>query len=672
RVVPGENDFIKTAVDESDEIVLPWEKDIFTIKFAALDYNIPEKNNYAYMLVGVDRDWVYTDASRRMATYTKLQPGAYTFRVKGSNNDGVWNETGRSLEITILPPWWRTNLAYSIYIIFGLGLLTLIWRMQIHRLGVLHKLELEHLTAEKFKEVDHLKSRFFTNISHEFRTPLTLIQGPVQQLLSGRFSGNFKEQYRLILNYTNRLLTLVNQLLDLSKLEAGQLTLKACPVNIVPLLQGLVYSFRSLAEQRRISLSCECTRKVLKVYLDKPQFEQIINNLMSNALKFTPEGGNIVVKLEISAGSKTDDFFRIIVWNTGPGIASDQLGKVFDRFYQAENGKSKSYEGAGIGLALVKELVELHHGRISVHSIPGKETTFMIELLLGRKHLTDEQIVPGHAPETRKDVFPATAAVHDRISFKGRKHTRLLITEDHTDMRTYIANIFRNGYEIFHAGNGLEGLEIARSKQPDLIISDVMMPEMDGIELCRRLKSDQITSHIPVILITARAGQEDKLEGLEIGADDYITKPFDADELFLRVQNLIEQRRRLHQKFISQPGIHPREITVTSIDEKFLQKLFTTIENNISDPDLDMKVLEESMHLSRSSLYRKITVLTGMNPSALIRHIRLQRARKLLEANGGNITEVAISVGFNNVGYFSTCFTQLFGINPSSFVRSLS
>ncbi|MFC2088938.1 two-component regulator propeller domain-containing protein, partial [Calditrichota bacterium] len=675
-VKPGKYSPLNTTISEAKEIMLNYDQSVFSIEFSALDFTIPEKNHYAYKMDGVDPDWVYTDASRRFATYTQLNPGEYIFRVKGTNNDGIWNEEGTSVKIIIIPPWWRTNFAYALYIIFVGMIIWLTFRFQSNRLKMKQQLEMEHLHAEKLEEVDHLKSQFFANISHEFRTPLTLILGPVRLMISGEFKGNFKEQYKIIMRNAERLLHLINQLLDLSKLESGKLKLEAQATDIIKLTNGLVQAFESLAVRKEITLEFNTELKSQEVYIDLDKFEKIINNLLSNAFKFTPEGGKVSVgvmymhppqsplnrgEAMISPFGKGDKggCLQISISNTGQGIPDDQIDKIFDRFYQVNNSYAKDGEGTGIGLALTKELVELHHGKISVESDLDYKTTFIVLLPLGKEHLRENEIIKeteseDRAPETEKQILPEAEIIgiqsesSSRSPVSNLQSPMILIVEDNADLRNYIRSNVEDSYQILEAENGKEGWEMATKEIPDLIISDVMMPEMDGFELCKKLKQDERTSHIPIILLTARAAREDKIEGLETGADDFIPKPFDAEELQIRIKNLINQRKKLREQFSKQNNLVFDQIIPTSADEKFITRIMDIISQHISDSNFNLESLSNEAGMSQMHLYRKIKGLFGLSPAEFVKTIRLKQAAEMLKVKTGNISEVAYEVGFDS------------------------
>jgi DNA-binding response OmpR family regulator/nitrogen-specific signal transduction histidine kinase len=544
---------------------------------------------------------------------------------------------------------------------------------------------LEHLQAEKLQEIDRVKSRFFANISHEFRTPLTLILGPLEKLLAENVQEPVKKQYRLMLRNGRRLLRLINQLLDLARLEAGSMSLKARQENIVQLLKGIVLSFSSLAERKQITLKFHASEESIIVYVDRDKLEKIVSNLLSNAFKFTPEGGKISVQLTVNSDQLTanqlytDHCLLITVEDTGIGIHPDKLEKIFDRFYQADDSYTREQEGSGIGLALTKELVELHHGEIYVISEIGKGSTFIVRLPLGKEHLKQEEVVEEvfsdqfsviseqgvDSPSIQPSIDPSIQA-----QATSDQQPVLLIVEDNADVRAYIRDYLDEDYQIIEAVDGNEGFEEAVRVVPDLIISDVMMPKIDGYELCRKLKTDERTSHIPVILLTARAGGESKVEGLETGADDYIIKPFDARELQVRVKNLIEQRRKLRECFRKEITLQPKAIAITSMDEQFLQKAMAAVEQNLSDAEFSTDEFARQVAMSRSQLHRKLYALTGQSTHEFIRAYRLHRAAQLLQHRAGTVSEICYDVGYNSLSHFAKAFREQFGQSPSEFAAS--
>ena len=673
----GPDSPLENSIEFCDEIILDYEQDVFTFEFAGLEYTNPEKNQYAYIMEGVDPDWVSTDADRRFATYTKLDPGEYTFRVKGSNNDGFWNEAGTSISIIILPPWWKTYWAYAFYFLLFISMIYATWRFQTSRLQLKHQADLDHVQAEKLQEMDQLKSRFFANISHEFRTPLTLILGPINKLIEKFKDNDTNSQLQLISRNASRLHQLVNQLLDISKLEAGKMELKTKYEDIIPLLKGLVLSFVSLAETKKLELHFNSFVKTLHLFVDVDKLGKIINNLLSNAIKFTNEGGKVEADI-----SKKGNSVEIKISDTGVGINQERLTKIFDRFYQVDDNQTREFEGTGIGLSLTKELVELHKGKIIVQSEEGKGTTFIVTFPLGKDHLKANEIVEKNNIEKEhlsklkvNDPQMNNELKVDKVDVDILMSTDkpiLLIVEDNTDVRNYIKGYFETDYLVIESADGREGLEKSLKYIPDIIISDVMMPKMNGFELLDKLKTDEKTNHVPVILLTAKAADQDKIEGLQIGADDYMMKPFDAEELQVRVKNLIKQRQRLREHFLKEGIFDCNDKEITSVDKEFLKKTVKIIENHIADTSFGVDIFAEELFMSRQQLRRKLLSIVGESPSDLTRRIRLTKSAKLIEHNFGNISEIAIEVGFNNPAYFAQCFNKQFGMSPSKYEQELT
>ncbi len=672
---------------------LKHNQNFFSIKFAALDFIDPSKNQYAYMLEGFDEDWIYSN-KRRMANYTNVPPGDYVFRAKGSNNDALWNEEGASLQISIFPPPWKTWWAYLMYVVFIVTIFYFILRYYFKRQQLLHKLALEQVQTEKLEELGQAKSRFFANISHEFRTPLTLILGPLEKLKT-QITGAARSDVEMMQRNARRLQNLINQILSLSKLESGKLKLQAKEQNIVALVNIYMQSFESLAKQKKIDLIYNSVEDDIQVFVDRDKLEKILFNLLSNAFKFTSEGGRIKVEVSSSqstVGSRQSSVHReatedwrlkiadfpgpwmsLSISDTGSGISPDKLPHIFDRFYQANDSYAQDQQGTGIGLALAKELVELHHGNIKVESEVNQGTTFTVFLHLGKTHLKPEEILVGDdsiaEPGQQVIEIADQKILNEDDAETGNAKPLLLIVEDNNDLRSYIRSYLTDDYRISEAIDGEMGLEKSIQKIPDLVISDVMMPKMDGYQLSKQLKTDERTSHIPVILLTAKAAREDKLEGLETGADDFLTKPFDPQELLIRISNLISQREKLKEKYKSRfVFAEPKaEKELLSSDDKFLRKASDFIEQHLSDSDLNVERFAQQMAMSQSQLYRKLKALTDLSPNEMIRSVRLQRAAKLLLNHSGNIAEIAYEVGFSNPSYFSECFQKQFGKLPSEY-----
>lgn len=663
-------------------IRLKHNQSFFSFEFSALDYVNPEKNQFAYMLDGVDEDWTYS-GNRRFANYTDISPGDYIFRVKASNSDGYWNETGTFVRISIAPPPWRSWWAYTLYAISFI-ILIIAWRrydLKRHRLK--QALEIEQLEAVKLKELDSMKSRFFANISHEFRTPLTLILGPLEKLIGTTKDEQCVHDLNMIQRNALRLQRLINQLLNLSKLEAGEMKLIAGERNIVKLVRGYAHSFESLAKQKNIKLVFSSDDERTLIYVDNDKIEKILYNLLSNAFKFTPEGGEITVSVVTHPVKPvykegTEGGVNIIITDTGPGIPPDKVKFIFDRFYQAENVSNGDHEGTGIGLALTQELVKLHRGDIHVNSKPGVGTSFTVTLPKGKAHLKDEEIADSFDQEDLfKEITPEAVFSVKNVQkteqniHKSPDKPQLLIVEDNDDLRSYIRSYLEDDYTVFEAINGALGVELATELVPDLVISDVMMPKMDGYQLSKKLKTDERTCHVPIILLTAKAAKEDKIEGLKTGADDFLTKPFDPSELLVRVRNLIEQRQSLREYYLREIKLSPEpdKPAMVSMDEHFLRRAVEEVEKNMSDEEYSVETFGKNMAMSRMQLHRKITALTGQTASEFIRNLRLLRAAKLIRNNAGTIAEIAYDTGFTTPSYFTECFKKYFGKSPKKYQK---
>ncbi|MEE9572134.1 MAG: ATP-binding protein, partial [Candidatus Neomarinimicrobiota bacterium] len=663
---------LSQSICETEQIDLTYEDYVLSFEFASLDFHVPEKINYLYKMEGFDKDWNQTGASRRYATYTNLDPGDYIFKVKRANINGNWNEAFVSIIINIHPPWWKTIWAYLLYAFLFIGSSLLLWGLQIRRIHIRHDIEMSKFEAKKLHEIDEMKSTFFANISHEFRTPLTLILDPVKELMNTEKDTGKKEELKRVHRNADMLYGLVNQLMDLSKLEAGKMTLKTCEENIVPILKGLVLSFASLAERKNITLKFDSSDEVIVAYIDIEKVEKIVINILSNAFKFTKEGKNINVDIRVR-----EENTEIVISDEGIGISKERLKNIFDRFYQVDSSHTREHEGTGIGLALTKELVELHKGEIGVESEEGKGTTFIVRLPLGRNHLKPEEICEEMRVQEKEIVIPQTAQIIDDDEqgtakldinlIADTEKSLLLIVEDNTDVRNYIKGHLDKVHRIMTAVNGEDGVNKALEHIPDLIVSDVMMPKMDGFELCEKIKTDERTSHIPVILLTAKATGQDKIEGLETGADDYIMKPFDAKELQVRVKNLIEQRKRIVEHYRKKQVFDISDIDAASTDKKFLNRALEVITKHISDEEFNVDIFAKEIALSRVQLHRKLVALIGHPPGDFIRIVRLTKAAKLIRRNFGNISEIALEVGFSNPANFAKAFRVQFGVSPTEF-----
>jgi signal transduction histidine kinase/CheY-like chemotaxis protein/methylphosphotriester-DNA--protein-cysteine methyltransferase len=536
---------------------------------------------------------------------------------------------------------------------------------------IMQKNEQLEQQAEKIQEVDKIKTRFFANISHEFRTPLTLILAPLKKRLKETTNERELQELNLIYQNANRLLQLVNQLLDMARLESRTWSLRASITDLGELAMNIGAAFHSLAETRSITYRIE-SKSPVQAYIDREKLDKILINLVGNAFKFTPPGGSIVVSVEAKAGNEQfpNGYAELKVRDNGIGIAQKDLPRIFERFYQVDATNTRQYEGTGIGLSLVSELVELHKGTIHVKSEIGLGSSFIIHLPLGKDHLSEGEIL-------QSDEYPEGEPLPNVNSRSPEEEEdsskeKVLVVEDNETLRTYLKQIFNRNYRVFTAADGKEGLSVALKEIPELIISDVMMPNKDGIQFCEDIKRNELTSHIPVILLTARTDNDSILEGLHIGADDYIPKPFDIDILEARMQNLIENRKALRKSFAGKLALRPKSPEVVSADDRFLKKVMDTIEKFIGDSSFTVESMSAEIGVSSIQLYRKLKALTDMTPNDFIRNMRLIRASDLLAKKAGNVAEVAYQTGFNNLSYFSKCFREKFGVPPSEFSKTVN
>ncbi|UII19263.1 two-component regulator propeller domain-containing protein [Fulvivirga ligni] len=664
-------------VSEADEIDLDYYENAISFEFSALHFAAPEKNQYAYRLLGYDSDWKYTSAQRRFVNYTNLRHGNYTFEVKASNNDGVWSEEVQTIHIHISPPWWKTIWAVIAYFLISSAVLLLFRHMIIIRTNYLNDIKMERLERENILKMNQSKLKFFTNISHEFRTPLTLIIGPLEKLIASGLGGKYvRDELDVINKNAQRLLRLVNQLLDFRKAESGKLQLKVAEGNIVRFTKEIKLMFEGLAEKLGVSFVFYTNTEDARIWYDRDQFEKVLFNLLSNAFKHVNQGGEVKVGVE-----EYENKVRILVEDNGSGISSEKIHKIFDRFYSDGDDKS----GTGIGLSLSKTLVKKHHGEIEVQSTPGESTVFIVTLKKGKEHFEPKELIDdfkdseyiGHyqsITELETDLIPqGMAPVGEEPEVKAELK-KLLIAEDNEEVRSYVRSMFADKYQVIEAKNGKEALKLAEKEMPDIVVSDVMMPEMDGIALCKTLKRDTNTSHIPIILLTARTSLIYKVEGLESGADDYITKPFNYQVLALKVKNLVATREHIKKHFNDNQtlNIEPKKVTFSSADEIFIEKALESVENNMSNYSYSVEDFGEDVGMSRMQIYRKLKALTGQSANEFIRTMRLKRAAQLLETNDFTVAEVTYQVGFQDLQYFRSCFKKYFGINPSEYGKKQS
>lgn len=693
--------------------VLRFEQRNIRFTYASLFFQEESKTRYAYFLEGYDDQWSKWSLESQK-DYTNLDAGSYLFRVKAKN---IYGDVSREsqFQFEVLPPWYRTWWSYGSYILLAGLLLFLIIRWRSANL-VREKQRLEEVVkartveikaknkqlqdqSEQLKEMDKVKSRFFANISHEFRTPLTLIMGPLEEKLADS-SHDKKQQkeFKMMLRNSRRLLNLVNQLLDLSRFDGGKMELQASVQDIVPFFKGIVNAFDSLALQNGLTLNVHAPERELILLYDAAKLEHAILNLMINAVKYTPSGGKISVNLKRVSGHQVNSQpghqvnsqpglrVEICVRDTGIGIAPGQLDHIFERFYQAEGPNQLENKGSGIGLALTKEIVKLHNGEITVHSELGKGSEFIISLpglpegvmagvpgfraeLESGVQMDDKPDIPTGVRDMLDAITPREEDDEERSESPDSDAGKniILLVEDNADVRSYIRGPLRSLYRVEEAVNGAEGIQKARQIIPDLIISDIMMPGTDGYELCKALKNDVRTSHIPIILLTAKASEESIVEGFETRADDYVTKPFNTKILIARIDSLIDTRRRLQERYQREIMREPAEIQVSSVDREFIKDLQKAVETNLGDPDFTINRLADLLYMSRATLNRKIRALTGEPANRYIQIYRLKRGAQLLKGNFGNVTQVAFEVGFSSAPYFSKRFREIFHQSPQSY-----
>lgn len=659
---------LKQSISETKTIELEHAVNMFSIEFAALSFFHPDKSEYKYKLEGFNKDWLLVTGNQRKVTYTNLDPGEYTFKVLAANNDGVWNNEGASLRIVVLPPFWKTKTAFVLYVLITFGALLISRKLIQERERLKFNLERERHEAQQLHELDMMKLKFFTNVSHEFRTPLSLILAPIEKILLQSTEGDHKSQFLLIQRNAKRLLNLVNQLLDFRRMEFQEVKLNPSEGDVIAFVQETTNSFSDLSDKKHVQLLFSSQVKTLETFFDRDKLEKILFNLLSNAFKFTPENGKVEVQVNTIEDKENKKWLEIKVMDTGIGIPAEKLDRVFDRFFQNDLPSSMVNQGSGIGLSITKEFVKAHGGTISVTSEVNRGSCFTVLLPVQSIHREAEHF-ENLNEVVLQEITEATAAIENSEVQKGEKPV-LLLVEDNDDFRFYLKDNLKQQYSILEATNGKDGLNLAQKHVPDLIVSDVMMPEMNGMELCRLIKNEKNTSHIPVILLTARSAEEQKMEGFDAGADDYVTKPFNFEILQSRIKNLIHQRELFQKDFRKHIEVKASSIAISSLDEKLIENAIRLVEDYISDPDFSVEHLSREMGMSRVNLYKKLLALTGKPPLEFIRTIRLQRAAQLLEKSQLTVAEVAYKVGFNNPKYFARYFKEEYKILPSAYAQS--
>lgn len=660
------------------EISLGYETN-FEIDFAALGFINNGKYQYSYLMKGLSDEWTEF-RENRSTSFSNLSPGLYTFMVRARNNDGVLNETPASIEIRILPPPWKTWWAFCLYALVILGLLLMFMRYNVSWIRVKNQLILERKEKEQIEDLNQMKLGFFTNISHEFKTPLTLILGYLDNL---KTSGNFKQSDTLVNIEKNaqRLLILINQLLEFRKAENGLMKLKTSKGNIVNFLSGIKESFTEFAQMKNVQFELNVSGIIPEIWFDSEKIEKIMYNLLSNAFKFVYPGGKIEINLacremEPSRGSSGQrGYLEIVVKDTGQGMSQEDLKNLFNRFYQESKdiNKTQNAEGSGIGLAYSKKLVELHHGAIMVKSEQGSGSSFIIKLPVGKDHLNDDEIKEELNFQLKMDYQGLSGAIYEEgpgsvpSPVFDENIPILLVVDDNPMICRVLADKFQDEFQIITAGNGIEGLEKARKYVPEAIISDILMPGMDGIEFCQKIKDELLTCHIPVIMLTAKSDDDSQIEGIKTGADAYIAKPYNPEILQATLKNLVNSRKVLRNKFYGKEQFIPSEVVSNKMDEKFLNKLIGMIEDSSDDESIDIADICREVAMSRSALYRKLKALTGNSIQDFIRIVKLRKASAMLIETTLTISEISYQSGFPNTKHFSTSFKKQFGKTPSEY-----
>lgn len=642
-------------VQELKRLDLPSHVNILSVCFAMLDYSTPSLTRYTYKLEGYDEHWKTVNGAVPYVEYTKLAPGRYTLRVEAVSGDGAEASGKLAFGITVRPPWWAAWWAFLAYLLTAAVAACYLNSIVRKRRQAEEALQKEKVEREKIESVNRLKLQFFTNISHDFRTPLTLILSPVDTLLETESDPVKVGNLRIIKQNALRLLRLVNQILDFRKVESQKMKLDPVSGDLVATLRNICLSFSELAQKKKVSLLFEPDEEKLVMSFDADKIDKIFVNLISNAVKFTPENGQVLVSLR----RKDTGEVEVLVADTGIGIPEKDLPYIFERFYQVEEPAGLGPRGTGIGLMIVKEFVELHHGRIEAMSRERQGATFVVTLPAGDG--------AGYDRAEAEDAEEAAPVRTDALPAAGPDFTVLLV-EDNEDMRFYLKAELEKSYRVVAVEDAEHAWKIVNEDMPDLVISDVMLTGMDGVELCRKIKENFVTNHIPVILLTARTAEEHIIEGFGAGADEYIGKPFNLRVLLSRVENMLVQRRRLRDS-LRRDTVDIASVERQSPDELFIRKVIALIEANMSDPDLNIPFLCDKLAVSHVNFYRKVKAITGLNVNAFIREIRLKKAAQLLRVKGISVTDAMYEVGFNHRSYFSMCFREVFGMTPKAYAK---
>ncbi|MEO6520579.1 MAG: two-component regulator propeller domain-containing protein [Mucilaginibacter sp.] len=669
HIVEGNSKYSpQQGIVDLKEITVPYNDATIALNYTALEYSFPDKINYAYFLEGWDHGW--NDVGKlKTAYYTRLNEGTYLLKIKATNTAGTWDSHELHIRIIVLPPWYRTWWAYLIYFAALNTLVYGFWVYRIRQTRFKYEIEIANLKVEREKELNEKKLSFFTNVSHEFRTPLTLIINPVKDLLN-QYKNN--EELNIVYRNARRLLGLVDHLLLFRKTESENPQLKVGLINFPVLCKEVYNCFTHQAKIKHIIYEFECDQNTVEVYLDKEKIEIALFNLISNAFKFTPDGGNIHISVkedELSVSFEIAD--------NGIGITADAGEKLFDKFYQVKDPNSLK-TGFGIGLYLVKTFIESHHGTINYKNTAGGGATFTLCLPKGKEHFGIDEI---SLPLNQEPLPSDFLMEHDNIEMMNKEpdnsdlellisdHQSILIIDDNPEIRNYIKRIFSHDYSVLEAGDGEVGLEMIKKHLPDIIISDIVMPKLNGLDLCKIVKEDTLLSHIPIILLTGESGHDIRLKGIEEGAVDFLSKPFDKDLLVARVRGIIKNKSELQNYFYSEITLKGKSRNVSEEHKDFLYKCIEVIEASLMDPELEVNLIADKMGMSYSNLYKKVKAITGQTINGFIRYVRLRKSAELMINTNCNVNEAAFKVGFNDVKYFREHFHKQFGMNPSEFIK---
>ncbi len=690
--VEGNLSYVKQSdLNIIKKVVVPFNDATLSLDFLGLDYSNAADLNYAYYLEGWDKDWNYVKGIRT-ANFSRLREGHYTFKVKVSHGDGEWSDAAVLLDITVLPPWYRTWWAYSLYVLLVIAAFYVYILYKNRQTKLQYEVQLAHLETQKEKELNEKKIAFFTNVSHEFRAPLSLIINPIKDLLKKPEARSENAELKVVYRNAQRLLRLVDELLLFKKADSED-TITLVKLDFIGLCKNVYACFTEQARSKNITYQFECTASAITVNGDREKIEIALFNILSNAFKYTPDGGSIKFII-----NEVGQHVKVNINDTGSGIPKEEGEKLFERFYQVKNADSRS--GFGIGLFLVKKFIEAHNGTVSYESIVGKGTSFTIVLqkefsasmvqpipavadagsLQEVSSQYDENVIPALVANTNasilselNEVMPGEelaeiTTVMPQEELVSDKQT-LLIIDDDNEIRNYLVSIFIKEYKIYQADCAEDGIRLAHEQLPDLIISDIVMKGLNGLDLCKTLKEDETVSHIPIILLTGTSSEETQLKSMELGADDYMKKPFDKDLLMARVKSLLKRRNILQNYFFNEVTLGTAKFKVSSEYKEFLDHCMKIIEDHLEDDQFSIKVLASEMGMSHSNLYRKVKSVSGQTVTGFIRFIRLKKAAEILIHTENNVNETASQVGFNDVKYFRIQFSKLFGLNPSDYIK---